>query len=160
MSVPRKGEASLSHLKSGLRFTPRPHPDTSAQLRMGRTESSHTASGRGRGMPHRAWKKGHRAGRALGQVGHPASWSGAGNQPDFLPRVHTGSSPPLRTTYYTGCCFNDGGADGKRLHLIYPPPKRCFQPASTWPLQPHAQLSPHGCEGARALSFLLGDFSC
>lgn len=27
VSVPRKGEASLSHLKSGLRFTPRPHPD-------------------------------------------------------------------------------------------------------------------------------------
>lgn len=51
VSVPRKGEASLSHLKSGLRFTPQPHPDTSAQLRMGSTESSHTASGRGRGCP-------------------------------------------------------------------------------------------------------------
>lgn len=93
-------------------------------------------------MPHGVWKRGHGhgAGRVLGRVGHPASWSGAGSQPDFLPRVHTGFSPPLRSTYYIGCFFNGGDAGGKRLHTIYPPTKRCFQPAGTWPIKSHDQL--------------------
>lgn len=72
--MPRKGEASLSHLKSGLRFTPRPHPDTFAQLRMGRTESSHAASGRGRGCP-----MGSGRGDTETELGE--SWDGWGTQP-------------------------------------------------------------------------------
>lgn len=103
-------------------------------------------------MPHGAWKRGHRAWRVLGQVGHPASWSGAGSQPDFLPGVHAGFSPLSAPHIILAAFSMMEELMGKGSTSFTYLRRDAFNlPACGLPSR--MTSSPNGCEGARGAIF-------
>lgn len=81
----------------GQWFTLWPPPDPSTQ-RVGRNPSKGTQPLEVVGHLLRPGRGEHRAGRALGHVGHPGHRPSSERQPDFLPGVHK-LLAPLPTTH-------------------------------------------------------------